>query len=145
HDNRGAGNLLQLRRALVMVAMGMADDDILDVLGIEAELGEAVDDLRLGRIGEVGVDDDDALAGGQRPGRELARTEPVEIVEDLEGRRIPGGAIRRRGRSTRATAAPAAAPGAWRGDRAQVDEGVAMLRARRLAGRDEVGVDLALV
>ena len=67
HHHFGAVSLLQFRCALVMVAMSVADDDVFDVARVEAQFGQAVDDLRLRGPGEIRVDDDDARAGAQRP------------------------------------------------------------------------------
>src|SRR6188472_2024577 len=73
----------------------MADEDVLDLFRVEAECRQAVDNLGLGRPGEVRVDDDQTIAGTERPRRMLARAEPVEVVEHLVRRCVPCGAVRR--------------------------------------------------
>ena len=51
-----------------MIGMRVADDYVLDRCRIEAQLFQAADDLLLGVVGEQRIDEDDSLAGGQRPG-----------------------------------------------------------------------------
>jgi hypothetical protein len=58
---------LQQRGALIMIAVGMADDHIFNVAGVEAEFGEAFDNLRFDRPTEIGVDHDDAATGRECP------------------------------------------------------------------------------
>src|SRR3954451_22467254 len=84
----------------------MADDDVLDVLRVEAERRQTVDDLGLRGPGEVRIEDDQPVAGAQRPRGVLARAEPIEIVEALVRRGVPRPAIRRRRR--RAASRPGA-------------------------------------
>ena len=150
HDLRAVA-LLQLRRALVVVAMRVADDHVLDVARIQAELGHPVDDFRPRGPREIRVDDDDPRAGLQRPRGMLARAQPVEVVEHLEGRRIPVGAVRRLWRAARRRARRrhrawrAAAPraSAARGSRqAEIDERAAVILSRGGLGRGDMRVDL---
>ena len=51
-----------------MIGMRVADDHVLDLRRIEAQLLQAADDLLLRVVREQRVDEDDSLAGGQRPG-----------------------------------------------------------------------------
>ena len=89
HHDLGAVALLQFRGALIMISVRMTDDDILDVARLETEFRHTVDDLRFRGPGEIGIDEDDSCARLKRPGRMLARTQPVKVVEHLDGRRIP--------------------------------------------------------
>ena len=84
----------------------------------------------------------------------LARAQPVEVVEHLEGRRIPVGAVRRlrrtgaarRRRAARSRAARRAASGAAaaRGARqTEIDERVPVLLSCGGPGRRDMGVNLA--
>ena len=95
HHHLGTEAALEFRRALIVIAVRVADDDVFDVARIEPQRGQAVDDLRLRRPREVGVDDDDAFARAQRPRRMLAGTEPVEVVEHLVRRGVPARPVRR--------------------------------------------------
>jgi hypothetical protein len=45
----------------------MADDHVFNVTRVEPEFGEAIDNLRLDRPTEIGIDNDDAAAGPERP------------------------------------------------------------------------------
>src|ERR1700722_5659592 len=83
HDAR-AGEFLQTFRAAEMVEVAMVDDDVFDVVRIDADLP----DIRLDQVDEGllrRVEQDVALRGLQDPRRHVARTDMVEIVEDLEG------------------------------------------------------------
>ena len=85
HDLR-AEALLQLRRALVVVAVRVADDHVLDVARIETELRQASDDLRLGGPGEVRVDDDDARRSSGAPRRNAGRVpSQYKLSKTLKG------------------------------------------------------------
>ena len=141
HHHLGAELALQGGDALVMVAMGMAEDDVFDVLGIELQLGQAIQDFRLRRPGEVGVDDDQAGAGLQRPGGMLPRAQPIEIVEHLIRRGIPDAPVGRRPRHQQRRRAAWAA---WqRRGKAQIDEGGAVIQPRGCLGRIDMAVDFA--
>src|SRR5688572_2020398 len=63
--------------------MAVADDDVLDVRGIQPEFAEALVDFRLDRVIVDGVEEDDALRRGNRPDRKLRLPEEIEVVEDL--------------------------------------------------------------
>jgi hypothetical protein len=85
---------LEQRRAFVMIAMGMGDDDIFDIGGVQSQLAEALDDLRLHGVIVQRINQDDATAGLQRPGGMDLGADPIEIVEHLGRLGIPGGAVR---------------------------------------------------
>ena len=70
--------------------MGVADDDVFHLARIEAELLQAADDGLLRRIVVQRVDQDDAVAGGQRPGRMNLGADEIEVVEHLGGIGVPG-------------------------------------------------------
>ena len=155
HDDLGAEALLQFRGALIVVAVRVADDHVLEVARIETERGEALNDFRLGGPGKVRVEEDDARAGLQRPRRVLARAEPIEVVEHLQWRRVPRGAVGRCRRPASPTAAGGLTAGGRRGrgpasgrgrraDRTQIDERIAEIETRGRPRRGDVCVDLGL-
>ena len=83
HDAR-AGEFLQTLRAAEMVEVAMVDDDVFDVVRVDADLL----DIRLDHVDEGllrRVEQDGALRSLQDPRRHVAGTDMVEIVEDLEG------------------------------------------------------------
>ena len=145
HDLRAVA-LLQLGGALIVIAVRVADDHVLDVVRIQAQLCHPVDDLRPCRPREVRIDDDDAGAGLKRPRRMLARAQPVEIVEHFERGRIPVGAVRRLGRAGAAPCCRSAASctAAARGaGQTEIDERAAVFLSRGGLGCRDVGVNLA--
>jgi hypothetical protein len=77
-----------------MIAVGMTDDHVFDVVRIELQLNKTVDDFRLGCPCKVRVDNDEARAGTQCPGGMLPRAEPIEVVKHLVRRGIPVRRIR---------------------------------------------------
>ena len=89
HDDFRAVPALQERGALVVIAVRVADEHVLDVVRIEAERLHAVDDLGVDRVIEQRVDYDDALARRERPGGVDQRAHEVEVVEHLVGLRVP--------------------------------------------------------
>ena len=76
-----------------MISVGVTDDDVFDVFWIEVQFHQTVDDFRFGCPRKVRVDNDEARAGAQCPGRMLARAKPLEIVKHLVRRGIPVCAI----------------------------------------------------
>jgi hypothetical protein len=80
-----ARRLLDSRRAAEMVEVAVTDEDVLDVLEIEAQRPDVVDhmiDKRLLRR----IDHDDPLRCRDEPGVHVAQADMVEIVERLERR-----------------------------------------------------------
>ncbi len=98
HDEARLEAILHQLGAADMVAVGVADDDVFDVGRIEAELLQAADDRFLRIVVVERVDQDDAFARGQRPGRVDLGADEIEIVEHLGRVGVPGGARRRRRR-----------------------------------------------
>ena len=84
--------LHEVVRAAVVVAMGVRDDDELDLRRVEAQLDHAALDefLRLARVVQ-GIDEDDAVGGLQRPRRDPRRGDVVQVVEGLARRRARRG------------------------------------------------------
>ncbi|HXQ03661.1 MAG TPA: hypothetical protein VN831_02750 [Bradyrhizobium sp.] len=76
--------LLEILRAAVVIAMGMADHDIADLGRIEPELAQAALDIVFGLVGIIhGIDDDDAAGGFDRPCRGPSRTQKIQFVHHL--------------------------------------------------------------
>src|SRR5271165_7065292 len=73
----------------VMIAVAVADNDVLDVGWIEAELLESFDDLGLAGVAVERVDDDDAVGRGNGPGAVHFRADEIQIVENLGGLGVP--------------------------------------------------------
>ena len=65
--------------------------------GIEAELLQPADDQLLGVVGKDRIDEDDAVARRQRPGRVQLPADEIQVVEDLRGFGVPRVARRRAG------------------------------------------------
>ncbi len=130
HDARLEA-VLHHARAADVVAVAVADDDGLHVGRIEPELLQAADDRLLRIVVVERVDQDDAFARGQRPGRMDARADEVEIVEHLAGLGVPLRARRRRRRRDVA---------AGRGLRrdAEADERAGEIESGRCLGRREM-------
>ena len=76
----------------------MGNDDIFHAGGIEAELLQAADNDRLGLILIGRVDQDDSVAGGQRPGRTILGADEIHVVEDLGRLGVPARPVGRRRR-----------------------------------------------
>src|SRR5262245_1618206 len=84
----------------------MADQHVLDRARIEAEGGHALYHLRLDRIVEERIDDDDAFARRQRPRGVNSGADEIEVVEDFVWPRVPRGAAGHdRGSGARTTGA----------------------------------------
>ena len=81
---------MQESDAAVVIAVGVADDDVLDVRGIEAGFLEAVDDGVLRGVAEERVDEDDAFGSRDRPGAVGLGGEQGQVVEDLAALGVPG-------------------------------------------------------
>jgi hypothetical protein len=73
-----------------MIAVRVRDDDVFDGCRIEAELFQAADDGVFGGVFVERVDQDDAVARGQRPGGMNLGADEIEIVEDFRGLGDPG-------------------------------------------------------
>ena len=137
--------VLQILRAARMVAVAVADDHVLDLGRVEADLLQSFRDLIVDGVVEERVDDDDPLGCGDGPGRELRHAEEVEVVEDFHRLGVPR-LLRRRSRrrrrrcAARRTGAASARP--TRHCRAQRREQHAVILFRRSLGRRDVRVDL---
>ena len=145
HDDARAVPSLQHLGAADVVAMGVGDDDILDVLRIEAELLHPADDQFLGVVGKDRVEEDDPVARRQRPGRVELAADEVEIVEDLGGLGVPG-VTRRRAGGVRDVARHVVAGvfAAALRQQARSDQGAEELEAGRSLGRLQRSLDLRL-
>ena len=76
--------LLQVIGAAVVIAMGVADDHVFDVCGIELQLLQSTLDVLLSLAGIIErVDDDDALRGLHRPGAGPVIADEIELVHRL--------------------------------------------------------------
>src|SRR5712671_2879453 len=134
HDDSGAKTLLHQLGAADMVAVGMGDDDVFHRGRIEPEFPQGAHDRLLGGIVVERIDQDDALAARQRPGRMDFRADEIEIIEYLRGLGEPGGAVGRR-RRTHVRARGRLRRNADTGERA------GEIEPRRRLGRRQVGVD----
>src|SRR5688572_22196001 len=72
-----------------MVAMGVRDEDVFNLAGIQAELPHPVEYFVLRLIVEESLEQNDALAPDKRPGVVDLRAEKVEIVGGPGGLRMP--------------------------------------------------------
>ena len=79
HHVAGAGEVLDCGAAGGVVDVGVADEQDLDVGEAEAELFDAVTNLRH-RLLEVGVDEDVARGGDDKKGREVLAADVIEVV-----------------------------------------------------------------
>src|SRR5262245_25258151 len=85
-----------------MVAMAVGEDQILHLGRVEAQFSVTSNDDALRFLGIVqAVDLDDACAGHDRPGGDAVRSEVVQLIEYLGGRRVgqrsaAGGGVPRR-------------------------------------------------
>ena len=142
HHHLCAEPLLQVLRAARVVEMGMADHHVLDVGRVEPQRRQPVDDLVLDRVVEDGVDQDDAVRGGHRPGRVLGHPDEVQVVEDLHRFGVPR--IPRWRRSRPAARAGAARARGAEGLRLGADavEQPDVVTPRRLPGRLDMPLDL---
>ena len=133
HDARAEPVLHQLGAADV-IAVSVRDDDVFDGSRIEAELAHAADDRLIGRVVVERVDQDDALARRQRPGRVELGADEIEIVEHFRRLGEPGRAGGRRGRRD---------VGAGRGLRRDADarQRPGEIEPSRRLGRRKVGLD----
>ena len=81
--------ILEHFRAADMVAMRMRDDHVLDVACVEPEPLHPADDQLLGVVRVDRVDQNEALARLQRPGRVDLATDEIQVVEDLRRIGVP--------------------------------------------------------
>src|SRR5713226_5699262 len=65
--------------------MGMGNNDVFHLGGIEAKLFQAADNYILRVINALCVVQDDSVAGGQSPGRTGRRAHPIQVVKSLLG------------------------------------------------------------
>jgi hypothetical protein len=87
HDPRTAP--LQHLRAADVIAVGMRNDHVLDVVGIESQPPHAADDQLVRVIRVERVENDEALAGLKGPARVHLAADEVQVVEDLCRIRVP--------------------------------------------------------
>src|SRR5437764_23651 len=109
----GHGVLKQLGSAVV-VGMGVRDDDVFHLPGIQAELFHPADDLILRCIVEEGFKNDDAVAADDGPGAVNFRSDEIKIVGDFRWLGIPR-VLRGRSRSGSPRTACCSSP--WSGSR----------------------------
>ena len=76
-----------------MIAVGMTDNQVFDVVRIELQLNKPVDDFRFGCPRKVRVDNDEARTRAQCPGGMLPRAKPIEVVKHLVRGGVPVRAI----------------------------------------------------
>ena len=74
--------------------MRVADDHVLDLCRIEAELFQPAYNFFLRVVGLKRIDEDDSLAGSQRPGTVDLGADEIEIVENFGRFDVPGFACR---------------------------------------------------
>ena len=115
--------------------MRVADDDVLDRRRIEAELFQAADDLLLRVIREQRVDQDDSLAGRQRPGIVDLRSDEIEVIEDFRRLGVPGVA------SGRGAGRDISQLETTIGRDAQTGQSAGEVESGGGSGRDQMGVD----
>ena len=145
HHHVGAVALLKHLRAPDVVTVSVRDDDVFDVLRIESELAQAADDLLVGVVGVERVEDDDSLAGRERPGAVDLAPHEVEVVKDARRVGIPALVRRHRGRIRHEAGhvvARVLAPA--RGQQTDSVEQAEMLEARRVLRRTDCGLDLRI-
>ena len=114
HQDACAELVLQVLGAAGVIEVPVADEDVLDVSGIESELLQAADHFVFNRVVVDCVDQDDALRCRDRPRRELGHPDVVHVVEDLRRLGVPRLACRRRRRAPAATAATGSCAAATR-------------------------------
>ena len=95
HDDTRAVFLLQDLRAADVIGVRVRNDDVFDLLRVETELLHPADDQLLGVVRKDRVDQDDAVARRQRPGRVDLAADKIEVVEDLRRLGVPRLALRR--------------------------------------------------
>jgi hypothetical protein len=86
-----------------VVEVTVADDDVLDLRGIEAHLFQSADDFILDRVIEDRIDDDDPVRRRHRPRGIFGLSQEIKVVEDLDRLGMPlfaGRRLRRAGSST---------------------------------------------
>jgi hypothetical protein len=103
-------------------------------VAVEAELPQACDDRFLGRIFIQRVDQNDPLAGGQRPGRVDPGADEIEIIEHLGRLGEPGCPV---GRGTRRHVGTRARLRRH----ADARQGPGKIESGRRLGRRQMGVD----
>ena len=125
--------------------MGVGDENILDVLRIEADLLHPADDQFLGVVGIDRIDEDDPLSRRQSPRRVNLAADEVEIVKDLSGLSVPGVTRRRTGgvRDVARHIVAGVFTAALR-QQAGPDQGAEELESGRSLGRLYRGLDLRL-
>ena len=73
----------QYPRTARFASVAVGNDDVLYLGGIEAKLFHAVDQHILGVMDTLGVVEDVAVVGGQKPARRTRSPHPVEIIKGL--------------------------------------------------------------
>ena len=111
HEVRRRHLVLKESRAAVVVAVGVRNDDVLDLVDVEAKFPHPACDLVRRRVVEERLEDDDAFAADESPGVVDLGAEEIEVVGDLRGLGVPRGpspAVRpvRRSRAPRLSRTP---------------------------------------
>ena len=83
HADRCARNLLDPEGATVVVVMGVRDEHVPDLRGVEAELPDVVQ-KGIDRFGARRVDEHQPAGRGDQVGADVVRPNVVDVVENLE-------------------------------------------------------------
>src|SRR6188768_1280586 len=87
--------VLKESRAAVVVGVGVRQDDVLDLVDVEAKFSHPLCDLVRRGVVEEGFEDNDAVAADESPGVVDLGPYEIEVVRYLRGLGVPG-ALRRR-------------------------------------------------
>ena len=90
HNDSNTVPCLQHLGAPDVIPMSVRDEDILDVLWIEAKLLHPTDDQFLGVVRINRIDENDPFSRRQSPGGVKLTANKIEIVKDLGGLSVPG-------------------------------------------------------
>ena len=83
HADRRARHMLDPESPAVMVVVGMGDEHVLDLFGVEAELPDVVEE-RIDRLGARCIDEHEPAGRGDQIGADVVRPNVVDVVENLE-------------------------------------------------------------
>src|SRR6185369_5831955 len=75
-------------RTADFVCMGMGNNDVSHLGGIEPKLFQAADNYVLRVVNALRVVQDDSVGGGQSPSRTGRRAHPIEVVKSLFRREV---------------------------------------------------------
>src|SRR5436309_12758756 len=81
-EMRGRDRVLEKLCAAVMVGVGVRDDDVFDLVDVEAEFFQSPGDLVRRSVVVERLENDDSFAGNKRPGTVDLGAEEVEVVRD---------------------------------------------------------------